>query len=131
MPDRVRDLLVDPTCDGMRLDAFLATGDGMPSRSACARLVEEGAVLINSTDAGSKSERVMLGDRIRVTLPHADAVEPFSRICEASPLPVVADIHFDHRLAIAAAKANTALSYTVALRDKFLEAYKELMQIQV
>lgn len=36
-----------------------------------------------------------------------------------------------HDLAIAAAKANTALSYTVAIRDKFLEAYKELMQIQV
>ena len=36
-----------------------------------------------------------------------------------------------HDLAIAAAKASTALSYTVALRDKFLEAYKELMQIQV
>ncbi len=36
-----------------------------------------------------------------------------------------------HDLAIAAAKANTALSYTVALRDKFLDAYKELMQIQV
>lgn len=36
-----------------------------------------------------------------------------------------------HDLAIASAKANTALSYTVALRDRFLEAYKELMQIQV
>ena len=36
-----------------------------------------------------------------------------------------------HDLAIAAAKANTALSYTVALHDRFLEAYKELMQIQV
>lgn len=36
-----------------------------------------------------------------------------------------------HDLAIAAAKANTALSYTVALRDKFIDAYKELMQIQV
>lgn len=36
-----------------------------------------------------------------------------------------------HDLAIAAAKASTALSYTVALRDKFLDAYKELMQIQI
>ena len=36
-----------------------------------------------------------------------------------------------HDLAIAAAKANKALSYTVALRDKFIDAYKELMQIQV
>lgn len=36
-----------------------------------------------------------------------------------------------HDLAIAAAKASTSLSYTVALRDKFLEAYRELMQIQI
>lgn len=36
-----------------------------------------------------------------------------------------------HDLAIASAKASTALSYTVALRDKFMDAYKELMQIQI
>lgn len=36
-----------------------------------------------------------------------------------------------HDLAIAAAKASTALSYTVALRNKFVDAYKEIMQISV
>ena len=36
-----------------------------------------------------------------------------------------------HDLSIAAAKASTALSYTVALRDKFIEAYKEIMQMQI
>lgn len=36
-----------------------------------------------------------------------------------------------HDLSIAAAKASTALSYTVALRDKFIEAYKELLQMQI
>lgn len=36
-----------------------------------------------------------------------------------------------HELAIALQKASTALSYTVAVRDKFLEAYKEIMQIQL
>lgn len=36
-----------------------------------------------------------------------------------------------HDLSIAAAKASTALSYTVALRDKFIDAYKEIMQIQM
>ena len=36
-----------------------------------------------------------------------------------------------HDLSIAAAKASTALSYTVALRDKFIDAYKEIMQIQI
>lgn len=36
-----------------------------------------------------------------------------------------------HDLAIALQKANTALQYTVAVRDKFLEAYKEIMNIQI
>ena len=45
---------------------------------------------------------------IRVTVPsHAD-VAPFAEICERSPLPVVADIHFDHTIAIAAAHAGAA-----------------------
>lgn len=36
-----------------------------------------------------------------------------------------------HDLAIAMQKASTALQYTVAVRDKLLEAYKELMQMQI
>ncbi|HKM05116.1 MAG TPA: flagellar hook-basal body complex protein FliE [Lachnospiraceae bacterium] len=36
-----------------------------------------------------------------------------------------------HDLTIALQKASTALQYTVAIRDKFLEAYKEIMQIQI
>ena len=63
MAQRVMNFLVGPESDGMRLDAFLATGEDMPSRSACARLVEDGAVTINETPATSKSEKVLLGDR--------------------------------------------------------------------
>lgn len=36
-----------------------------------------------------------------------------------------------HDLTVAVGKAQTALDYTVALRDKLLEAYKEIMQIQI
>lgn len=36
-----------------------------------------------------------------------------------------------HDLTIALQKASTALQYTVAVRDKLLEAYKELMQMQI
>lgn len=36
-----------------------------------------------------------------------------------------------HDLTIALQKASTALQYTVAVRDKVLEAYKELMQMQI
>ena len=36
-----------------------------------------------------------------------------------------------HDLTIALQKASAALQYTVAVRDKLLDAYKELMQMQI
>lgn len=36
-----------------------------------------------------------------------------------------------HDLTIALQKASTSLQYTVAIRDKLLEAYKEIMQMQI
>lgn len=36
-----------------------------------------------------------------------------------------------HDLTIALQKASTALQYTVSVRDKLMEAYKELMQMQI
>ena len=45
---------------------------------------------------------------IRVAVPNADALDGFETICAQSQLPVVADIHFDHKLAIAAAERGAA-----------------------
>lgn len=45
---------------------------------------------------------------VRVAIPRADALDGFSAICASSPLPVVADIHFDHRLAIEACSRGAA-----------------------
>ncbi len=36
-----------------------------------------------------------------------------------------------HDLAIAQQKANVALQYTVAVRDRFISAYQEIMQMQI
>lgn len=36
-----------------------------------------------------------------------------------------------HDLTIALQKASTALQYTVAIRDKLMEAYREIMQMQI
>ena len=36
-----------------------------------------------------------------------------------------------HDLAVAQQKANISLSYTVAVRDKVIDAYKEIMNMQV
>lgn len=73
MSIRIVNLLVGPDSDGMRLDAFLAAGEGMPSRSACAKLVEEGRVTINTCAATSKSEKVLLGDRVAAELEEPEA----------------------------------------------------------
>lgn len=45
---------------------------------------------------------------VRVAVPDAKALDGFEAICAASPLPVVADIHFDHKLAIGAAQRGAA-----------------------
>lgn len=39
---------------------------------------------------------------------HADALDGFAETCAGSPIPVVADIHFDHSLAIEAAKRGAS-----------------------
>ena len=45
---------------------------------------------------------------IRCAVPNAAALDGFEAICAESPLPVVADIHFDHNLAIGAAQRGAA-----------------------
>lgn len=91
MAERLLSALVGPESDGSRLDVFLASLEGCPSRSACARLIEEGAVTINLTAATSKSERVMLGDRVQVTLPEEESV---SGVLRPNP-DIELDIRFE------------------------------------
>lgn len=47
-------------------------------------------------------------DLVRVTVPSREALGPFERICRESPVSIVADIHFDYRLAIGAVRAGAA-----------------------
>lgn len=47
-------------------------------------------------------------DIVRVSVPTKEALVPFGAICRESPVPIVADIHFDYRLAIGAVQAGAA-----------------------
>ena len=47
-------------------------------------------------------------DIVRLSVLDMEAAEAFGAIAEKSPLPLVADIHFDYRLAIAAAERGAA-----------------------
>ena len=44
----------------------------------------------------------------RLAVPNMEAAKSFGEICKASPLPLVADIHFDYKLAIAAAEGGAS-----------------------
>ena len=44
----------------------------------------------------------------RLAVPNMEAARTFAEICRESPLPLVADIHFDYKLAIAAAEGGAA-----------------------
>ena len=44
----------------------------------------------------------------RLAVPNMEAARSFAQICKASELPLVADIHFDYKLAIAAAEGGAA-----------------------
>ncbi len=44
----------------------------------------------------------------RLAVPNMEAANAFSEICKESPMPLVADIHFDYRLAIAAAEGGAS-----------------------
>jgi (E)-4-hydroxy-3-methylbut-2-enyl-diphosphate synthase len=45
---------------------------------------------------------------VRVAIPRRDALDGFAAVCAGSPLPVVADVHFDHSIAIDAAACGAA-----------------------
>lgn len=45
---------------------------------------------------------------VRMAIPNRDALSAFSRVCAESPLPVVADVHFDARIALEAAWMGAA-----------------------
>ena len=75
---------------GERLDAYLGGLAATPSRSACARLVEEGAVTVNGEVETSKKRILAAGDRLSVELPDACGDE-----LVVVPQPIPLDIRFE------------------------------------
>lgn len=45
---------------------------------------------------------------VRMAIPRRDCLDSFEAVCAASPLPVVADVHFDAHIAIEAARRGAA-----------------------
>ncbi len=45
-------------------------------------------------------------DLVRVAVPSLQLVDAFAEIAAASPMPIIADVHFDHRIAVECARAG-------------------------
>lgn len=81
-------------------------GEGAP-------VVVQSMTCTPTTDAASTLAQVRAlaeagCDIVRVSVPTKEALGPFGAICRESPVPIVADIHFDYRLAIGAVQAGAA-----------------------
>lgn len=84
----------------------VAVGGGAPVsvQSMCTTKTDDPASTLAQIEGLAKAGCEI----IRVAVPNAAALDGFGEICAQSPLPVVADIHFDHRLAIEAARRGAA-----------------------
>ena len=93
------DLFIESDAQGMRLDAYLSSRLESLSRSAVARLIEQGAVSINHTQALQKSEKVKEGDRVTLIVPSEPSDAP-------SPEDYELDIRFEDDYLGAISKQN-------------------------
>ena len=81
----VRAFTVDETAAGERLDKFLSTVCPDLTRSAAARVIEEGGVLLNGAQ-GNKKDKLRPGTRVELRLPEP---KPMEVLPEHIPLDVV------------------------------------------
>ena len=81
----VRAFTVDETAAGERLDKFLSTECPDLTRSAAARVIEEGGVLLNGSP-GNKKDKLRPGTRVELRLPEP---KPMEVLPEHIPLDVV------------------------------------------
>ncbi len=82
-----------------RLDAFLGECPGMASRSAAAKLVEAGRVLVNDERETSKKRLLAPGDEVAYSLPEADPSQQ-----EAKPENIPLDIRYEDDFLIVLSK---------------------------
>lgn len=90
------------------------------------------ASLFNTTSIASNVESDSFGDVFNAVLSQIDETNSLQNTAEEEEIKYSLGLSENtHDLLIAQSKASVALQYTVAVRDKILDAYKELMQMQI
>lgn len=72
------------------------------------------------------------GSVLRAAMNMIDETNDYQNAAESAEIQfALGESTSTHELAVAQQKANIALQYTVAVRDKLLEAYKEIMNMSI
>ncbi len=83
-------------------------------------------------DSGYKNEKTGFDHVLQSAMNMLDETNTLQNYAEEAEIQFALGYATNtHDLRIAQEKANIALQYTVAVRDKVIEAYKEIMNIQM
>ena len=85
-----------------------------------------------SIDGRNESSEDLFGTLLNSAMKNIKETNAYAQKASEEKLKVaLGETESTHDLTIALQKSSTALQYTVAVRDKFLEAYKEIMNMQI
>lgn len=100
--------------------------------SVSSDVVKEALATSSSKIASTKEESSVFDSMLSAAIDNLNTTNSYLSDAENEEIKfALGETESSHDLTIALEKASTALQYTVAVRDKFLEAYKEIMQIQI
>lgn len=79
-----------------------------------------------------ESDEESFGAIFNAMMKHLDETNDLQQYAQAEEIKfALGESENTHDLMIAASKANIALQYTVAVRDRLVEGYNQIMQMQV
>ena len=104
--------------------------DIMSLRNVSSGMMKE--AVSNSNKIDKKDNQNMFGTMFQTALDNINTTNQYLSDAENAEISfALGEVDNTHDLTIALQKASTALQYTIAVRDKFLEAYKEIMNMQI
>lgn len=102
---------------------------GLPEADALTT-VSEAADLLNKK--GKKTDGTMFDAFLNTAIDNIKTTNSYLSDAEDEKIRfALGETENTHDLMISLQKASTALQYTVAIRDKLMDAYKEIMQMQI
>ena len=104
--------------------------DIMSLRNVSSGMIKE--AVSNSNKIEKSENQNMFGTMFQTALDNINTTNQYLSDAENAEIAfALGEVDNTHDLTIALQKASTALQYTIAVRDKFLEAYKEIMNMQI